>query len=323
MTSPGDWVISPQNVSAPPFLDLNSAGIVLGPDVPPCMSAFYSAVFRFQPAGAATGGLNAPPSFYIGQVLSTSPAGNERVDFGALIYDGLTVCGWRAIATWQIQNRLDGLGTLWPAFQFGGFNATSPAPLPAFFRDELNIGDTSGPVAPPVTQFNINKGDPLTRQPDPRNTPFTIDSVSAPRTMLDRIDSNTNTAGVVAETVVLTGNTKVFYPSRAFKVIVSNDALPLGAAGSCILSVRRNNVAGTQLAVTSDPLPSLTSATREHWEFVIRNATGGAAITDKLVVTLASGTANQVRHQGTALQLRYMEIWDCGDETLYPNCPQL
>ncbi len=292
MTSPGDWVISPQNVSAPPFLDLNSAGIVLGPDVPPCMSAFYSAVWRFQPAGAATGGLNAPPSFYIGQVLTTAPAGNERIDFGALIYDGLAVCGWRAMATWQIQNRLDGLGTLWPAFQFGGFNATSPAPLPAFFRNEFNIGDTSGPVSPPVVQWNFNKGDPLTRQPNPNNVILTCDSVSMPRGKRLLLQGNPalSSAGAGTSTGVESGvfsawtggdtsNSRVWYPNRVWKVTMT--VLVANNGGyTAYLARLRSTLSNTILGNVQDTVPDNQHLDQtETQTMYLHNATGSAVTT--------------------------------------------
>jgi hypothetical protein len=153
-------------------------------------------------------------------------------------------------------------------------------------------------------------------------TDFSIDGVSAARGFIDRVSGNTNSAGAVAETTVLTGNSVLFRNGRAFEVIVSADVLPLTAAGSCLLFVRRNSVAGTLLAITSHPLSSTTAASHVHWRFVIVN-NSGADINDNLIHSLASGTANQVREQGAPTQLRYMEIRDCGAVSQYLDCPQL
>lgn len=165
-----------------------------------------------------------------------------------------------------------------------------------------------GVLAPPAT-LNVTGG-------------FAVDGVSHGRGLIDRVSSNVNSAGVVAETLMLTGASKKFHNLRAFEVIVSADVLPLTAVGSCLLFVHRTNLAGTLLGITSEPLRDTAASTHIHWRFVIRN-NSGADITTNLVHSLASGTANQVREQGSATQLAYMEINDVGRAADFADCPQL
>src|SRR4029077_14994782 len=315
VTGPGDWVIPSNNISAPVFLGPNDAGIVFGPDVPPCMAGVYSGIFRFQPAGGAVGGLDAPPSMYFGQLVNPPLSGAEGVDIGYLIYDGAAVCGYRVMIRFTGQNRIDGTGTIWAVTQFGGVNLGT---LPKFFRDEFHFGDTSG--APSgfinVVEVNINKGDPLTRTPNPRNTLLTVDSVSLARGLRDEVSSAVNSAAIGAEAVALTGPAMTFFDTRCYQVWAEVDAFG-SVANNPAINIRQINLAGAILLTGQFKTAAGTAFGHVVFTGNIRR-TAGTDLTDNLVLTLqaAAGTVTQ---RGAATALRRMEIRDIGASADYPN----
>lgn len=319
MTGPGDWVIPSQNVSAPPFLGPNDPGIILGPEVPPCMASTYSAVWRFQPDGAATGGLDAPPSLYFGQLLNSSPAGNEGVDVGYLIYDADTICGFVVTERYEGQNRETGDGTVWAIHQFGGFKGSST--LPATFRNEFNFGDTSGAIGAflQIVQVNINKGDPLVRQPNPRNTPFTIDSVTQGRGLM-AVAHQTANINFGAETALLVLASKTYFDTRAYQIDFYNPHV-CTLNGFFLGFVRRGNgIAGTLIWEFEQPNVG-GGAANCPFASMIFTRTGGSDVTQQLtfsgLATAGVGTTIPNGPFGPG----WFRVTDIGAAADYPNAP--
>lgn len=292
----------------------NDPAIIIGPDLPPCMQARYSAAIFFRGGLPFTGQAIDRPIKYIGLVNNNVSA---QIDEGFALTDGLTptvVCGYYAYKTTFASLAPLGSGNSVPQEFYGPIAQGGTATM-------NNGGGTSFGVLPsgtPTTSWALSIGGNYS----PTLAPFGIDNHSAARGFIDRVDANTNSANIVAETVMLTGNTRTFYNQRAYEVIIDVDLLPITAAGSAIMFIRRNNLGGALLAITSDPLTSTTTSSREHWRTVLRNQSG-ADITDNFVHTLQSGTANAVREQGGANQIRYMEIRDCGAASEYPFVAQI
>lgn len=87
MTIDGDWGVPAGSLTLPPFADPDAGAIILGPDLPPCMQADYSAAIFWRPPGAVS---EPAPYFFIAQVRNIIGSSAQIVDHGFLIYSGST-----------------------------------------------------------------------------------------------------------------------------------------------------------------------------------------------------------------------------------------
>lgn len=79
----GDWGVPTRTQVFPPGAPADTAAIIIGPDLPPCMQADYAAAVLFRPPGS----VSADNPYYFMAQRSALDAGQSRVDFGWLQYD--------------------------------------------------------------------------------------------------------------------------------------------------------------------------------------------------------------------------------------------
>lgn len=150
-----------------------------------------------------------------------------------------------------------------------------------------------------------------------------VDAVSQSRGRVDRVSSVANTAAIGAETVILTGNSITWKAGRAYEVIYRGLPFASIASNFAVYRIRRNNLAGTLLAINQWEMNvNAVSAQNILNRVIIRNNTA-ADIIDNIVLTLEATGGGTVTDQGGATFVRYLEIRDCGAASDYPNAIQI
>ena len=136
-----------------------------------------------------------------------------------------------------------------------------------------------------------------------------------PNTIRDYVASTSNSGAIGAETVVLIGGSMTFVSGRAYKV-KWGQRLDHSVAQTAIVRVRQTNISGTQLIFWQQ---QVAAAAGNHYFFeaTIRR-TAASDLIDNLVMTLATATGT-VTARGAADTVRYMEVWDCGLASRFPQ----
>lgn len=132
----------------------------------------------------------------------------------------------------------------------------------------------------------------------------------------DRVSSTANSGAIGAETVILTGNFMTFKAGRAYRVCWAQ-RLDHSAAQTSVVRVRRTDISGTQLSFWQSQVLGTVGITY-YYEFRVKVLTGSNDVTDNLVQTLSTATGTTTA-RGAADTVRYMEIWDAGPETAFPD----
>lgn len=131
----------------------------------------------------------------------------------------------------------------------------------------------------------------------------------------DRVDSIVSSAAIGAvETVVLTGNTMNFIKNRCYAVKIRGRIIT-SAANTAVYRVRQTNLTGTELhqmqIVRSN---AVGTEFYDETRVAVTSATGSDNFV--LTATIAAGTTTM---QASAQDVRFMEIWDVGPASDYPN----
>ena len=300
MPNQADWGVDPDTIILPPGADPNDPAIIIGPDLPPCMQATYSSAIFFRPPGTVGPGIAGRPYMYMAELVAP-PGNTNRVDFGWAIYDPSgAVCGFIAFLEFTAAN--DGAGHLTMGVAF----ATLRSGIPAGTSLTVSlVGNSNTPVGLAIS-------DSTTRPPS--QSPFTIDGRSAGRGTVDFVSSTGSSAATGAvEVVAQTGNVITWFDGRVYEVKVVGQVLGSVANEAAFISLRRNNVAGTLLAVTG--VDGVFTTVADHYEcsFLIRNASG-ADIADNIVSTIVrgAGVGTVQDFGGGATQQRYIHTKDVG-----------
>ena len=274
--------------------------IILGPDLPPCMQARYSAALFFRPPNTVTSGVHGGMWRFIAQRKASA-----NTEEGYLLYDQTSICGF--VVSHVLLGANDTFGNIGVLEQFTPqFAAGSSAYVANAFKWQI-IGNAGSGISAAMLF-----GDPGT---DPNLTPFLIDGVAAARGLRARVSSTAPTAAIGAEAVILTTPAMTFYDQRAYEV-KWRGAVVSTVLNITTLTVRRTNLAG---AIKSTTPWTITAATNYKLDdvFYIRN-TSGAAVTDNLVLTMTA-SAGTTTMSGATTDVRYLEVRDCGASSDYSN----
>lgn len=304
--SDNDWGIDPEDITLPQFAAPNDPAIVIGTALPPCMQSFYSAAFFFRPGGTIGTGLNGPPYMYLAQKKIVSGTA-EIVEMGWVIYDPSGgVCGYVPFAQFDGVN--SGAGSIATFVTFGN---RTPVGLPAQQPMSFSVGSAPGNTE---TQFNIGVA-----SLDPFQSPFFIDSVSAPRGLRAFVSSTVNSAPIAAEAVTLTSPAFTAYSNRAYEweiLGLYTATTPNGAQ----LQVRDTNLAGATLGQNFFAINAISPIQDGQCVGVFRRPAGTNRVGMNVVATLQSTAGNNTAI-GTPTAVRSLAIRDCGAATDYPNAP--
>jgi hypothetical protein len=270
----------------------SSPRLVLGPDIPAVLQAYYA------------------PDVLFACFLAYSDANNYEfttwgtVGGGALtdVFTGFVVAGVvHEIQTYTFTTGGSGTRTI----DIGNFIAADTS--------KLNV-DVNGAAG---SQFNLFN-----------TVDFIIDSTSQGRGLLD-ITEDTTTTGFIGpgETAVQFSNTVTFRNGRAFEVFFSNDTDSNVNGNFASFLLRRNNIAGTVLRFgwgTTLP-PVGFGATCQGTAILINSS--GSDITDNLLLTASSSLAS-IRLNGTGVgsannRPRMLWIRDCGAAADFPAGQQI
>lgn len=287
-----------------PFFALpNDPAIIIGPDLPPCMQARYSAAIFFRPPNTVTGGIHG--GIWSFKAQRKAQASTEE---GYLLYDQTTVCGF--VVAHVLLGANDTFGNIGVLEQFTPqFAGGSSAYVPDAFKWQIVGNATSGLSATMLI------GDLGT---NPNLTPFLIDGVAADRGLRAQASSTVNSAAVGAEAVVLTTGAFTAYNNRAYKWKILNHLVGSVAGANANAQVRLVNLAGAVLGFVSIPM---AAAGPFYWcagEGYFRRTAGTDLVGTNLVQTILT-TAGTVTAFGGATGVRSIEVYDVGAAGDFPN----
>jgi hypothetical protein len=264
----------------------NDARIVIGPDIPADLVAFYAG-FGFTVVAAIIHWTDGTHYFYEADLKSVGTSNQHAYGWSVAgtIYDVDDEFYNTAIATLPIRNlgNLNGVQT-----RVGSNNRANVAAEYWQFASSVAL-DIRGPM--------------------------TIDTISAPRALRNRVDSTGNTGAIGAETIVLTSGTITFFNGRAYEVKWSS-RLTHSAAQIASMRIRQTNLAGASLDYWQFQVTAALSNHYDHRGVIKRTA--GTDLIDNLVLTQAA-SAGTVTGAAAADAPRYLEIWDCGAAADFPN----
>jgi hypothetical protein len=277
--------------------------IIAGPDLPPCMRAAFSSAIFFRPQGTATGGANAPPSYFIGQLLG---AFSGQVAEGWLVYDQNTVCGY---ITTQIQTASNsGGGALNPSVLFASGAPNGVVTYNTSPRLQVGSGAGRQPYLFAVgVAANIS----------PTQSPFTIDTVAQPRGLRAQTSSTVNSAAIGAEAVVLTTPNFTAFDGRAYKWKILGHLVASVGGNNANSFIRDTNLAGAVLGFVSVPCGVAGPFYKGDFEGYFKRVAGSDRVMN--LVQTASASAGTTIAAGAATAVRSLEVYDAGAATDFPN----
>lgn len=140
------------------------------------------------------------------------------------------------------------------------------------------------------------------------------------RGVIARAESAANSAAVGAETVVLTISSCTFGAGRAFGLRINSD-VSASVANVGTYQIRLTGIAGTIIAVPWQGPVAVGAANNDgvNKMVYVRRAAASGDLTSAVVLTLAA-SAGTITAQGGATFVRYFQIEDVGDESLFPAC---
>lgn len=130
--------------------------------------------------------------------------------------------------------------------------------------------------------------------------------------------ATTSSAGVAAETVVLTILGFTFVDARAYEIPYGQLVSTGTANGEAIFRVRKTNATGTILGIGGRvPMPNVASSYDAGGQFYVMREADARNITLDVVLTL-QGVGATVTHVASADQIRYFAIRDVGPAYKFP-----
>lgn len=141
-----------------------------------------------------------------------------------------------------------------------------------------------------------------------------------PRRVIARAESAANSGAIGAEAVVLTINGCTFGAGRAFAISINSD-MSASVPNTGTYQIRIPNLAGTIVAIPWQGPVGVGAAANDgvNKTIYVRRAAASGDLTTPVVLTL-SASVGTITAQGGATFVRYMQIEDVGDESLFPAC---
>lgn len=287
--SDGDWDVESQSLTLPPFAGPGDAAIILGPDVPPELTAYYAptlvvAVIIFRQASGDYAYLA-----LLGPLGSPLAMGSVRA---GVVHEQYQTFWGSSAAIMQF------FGSILQ-FESGGelnirFGSTLTILDPG---SALNIGSSSAPT----------DGD------------FNIDGRAQGRGLIASVESTANGAAIGAETVDLTLPSATYYDGRAYEARIVTHYFASAPPSTCVTRLRLGTTtAGTLVWVWT--LGTNTAATATRYNSGIFRRVAGSDLTTQMCMTMAT-TAGNTTNGGGANNLRSLQVWDIGaaaDYSAYP-----
>lgn len=149
---------------------------------------------------------------------------------------------------------------------------------------------------------------------------YAAPNISLPWGVIARDESTGNSAAVGAEAVVLTIKNCLFRAGRAYAFSINSD-VSSSVANIGTYQIRYPNLAGTIIAIPWQGPAAVGAQNNDGVNKTIyakRRLASGDLLSD--VVLTLSATAGTITAQGGATFVRYFQIEDVGDETLFPLC---
>jgi hypothetical protein len=273
------------------------ARIVLGPDVPADLAAFYLATYGATIAAAILSYRNTTDYYYDAAIATGfTTTAHAR---------GISVSG--NVEELELSEFL--VAPL-------GIQAFYGSPKPGQFTYGNAVRANAGPTSEFV------RIDPSQNLDIVSGGGFYIDGVTAERALKARIDSSALAIGPAAgENIVLTMPSAGYLAGRAYRVGFSYLA-GMSVAGALVTQVRKGTtVAGTQLHGARQPAPTIGTLFTQFGYFYLVNATG-ATVTTQMVLTVTPSGGN-VTVSSTAQSVALFEAKDCGAAADFANAIQI
>jgi len=288
-----------------------AARIVIGPDLPADLVAFYAAGSYTTVGGIVM--FNAGGDYvYLIEVVSNT---------GATV---LAVGAKNSFGISEIYEIYPGSGSAFTEMLFGQF---SGPPNNILIRNGVSL-QVSGKNGSTKSQLLIGS-DGLLTIGGAAATPgtldivttgaFTIDGISAGRGLISFVAAQSDSAAIGAETAVLTdGTSRTFKSGRAFAAIYAA-RFAGSVANTVVPRLRKNTAAGTEILAWSHPLTTADQWFSGYNVFV--NSTG-SDVSFAPCFTLAA-TAGTATMRGATTIPRSIRIYDIGAATNYSNVPSV
>lgn len=273
-----------RNLILPNNAGTNDPRLVLGPDIPAILVAYYA------------------PRTVVAAEIAYSDA--THYQYTVWLYDGTTATdlqatGWVSVAAVYegVFQQLVPTSNVPRTLGFGDFTHARTDGTTYFFA-----GASGGNFVPFSAGYsNVRIGNFVD---------LTIDGISQPRGLVTQVSSTANTAAITAETVVLTTSNFDLIPGRAYQVEIEFEATP-SVVNRIGTNIRLTNLAGASIMAFSNTLPALGGTTHisEHGYFI--HPSGFGSVTINLVQTVVT-TAGTVVENGSANTVRSLIVRDCG-----------
>jgi hypothetical protein len=267
--------------------------IVLGPDVPAILSAYYLAQYGATIQAVILFYYGGTPDDYLYEAHYTNDGNSEHAR------------GWVIAGTVYELDFYANDGVVTRSLIVGE-HGSAPSPLPMTVSYERGAYTRTGPMQ---SIFNLSD-----------DFDVFIDGRSQGRGLMARISSTAASAAIGAEAIVLTLPSITFHDGRAYEVYWSGQT-QTSLANTTTYRVRKTNLAGaiqnTHTWITNAAGNDLRAA-----RFECRRATGAGDLALVLVLTLQA-SAGTCTMAAAATQVRYLEVRDVGSEADYPNAINL
>ncbi len=173
---------------------------------------------------------------------------------------------------------------------------------------EVTVADSGDPTAP----WPLHLGSAFS---DSGGVDVRMFDVSMPRGLRSRVDDTASSAAVGAETIVLTTPAMDFIEGRCYEVKWRGRTVS-SVANTVTYQIRQTNLAGAIIATLGD-IRLAGALTSTLFDTVYVRCDSGS-FNDQLVLTLQA-SAGTGQMTGSATQLRWLEIRDCGAAADYAN----
>jgi hypothetical protein len=326
-----DVLASLRTLTLPANAGPNDPAIVIGDEIPPELVAFYGTsiisamIFRLTagnydyialislagvaPAmatGTVTGGL-VNEATVIFQFFATP----QTVNIGNASNVGINVGGGGKL---DIESDVNLITSVLAIETGSDINVESGGEINLLSGSNLDV--ESGAIANVQSggEIEIESGGILDIQ---LGSTFTADTVSLPRGWRAFAGSAASSAGIGAETAILTTGGFVAKNDRAYRITFSAD-ITHSAANTCTLRIRKNTVAG---AVVAGAFNFVVTAAQTGWrEFsiVARNITGSDIASYNVCATMQASAGTCTANHAASRPFE-VHVEDIGDATDFPN----
>lgn len=268
--------------------------VVLGPDIPAELSAYYNG-----------GSYNFPVIFaiiwYYDAVSYYYDVGLDSDGAGSLPHG----TGW-VVAGTVFEEKLDVIFDTSPfarLVNFGGVTSQGTSPLTAIFGD-ISAGETGA--------FDVSNHVELGGNMD-----LLVSGVSQGRGFRRIATSTSDSAAIGAEAVSLTLSNVAFRDGRAYRGRFGHRITTSLGTNTAQWSIRKDNAAGTQYMQGGAFGPSGTAQPiNAQGEFYLRRNGGSGDVTITIVLTWVASAGTMV-HKGSAVSPRYLILEEVGSYADY------